>query len=174
MPRKWGVLKAARKVLWTKAPEPEKSKPSVHWDTVETPSTSATAQGTDSAMVRTTGLPCSMLHACGLSLAAGPQLAACGLYLDVQQLGECMQTHCNCNRRLAFLATCSACQARLQFIPPRWTDSLKGCALCWPDFVVPSVPQSDSILHGHIAACLDMTTGEQTRWMYICGLGCRG
>ena len=82
-PRKWGVLKAARKVLWTKAPEPEKSKPSVHWDTVETPSTSATAQGTDSAMVRTPGLllPCSMLRACWLSLAAGPKLAASGLYL---------------------------------------------------------------------------------------------
>lgn len=82
MPRKWGVLKAARKVLWTKAPEPEKSKPSVHWDTVETPSTSATAQGTDSAMVRSIGLlPCSMLRARGLSLAAGPELAACGLHL---------------------------------------------------------------------------------------------
>ena len=88
MPRKWGVLKAARKVLWTKAPEPEKSKPSVHWDTVETPSTSATAQGTDSAMVRTSGLPCSMLHACGLSLAARPQLAALACTWMCSSLGS--------------------------------------------------------------------------------------
>ena len=59
---------------------------------------------------------------------------------DVQQLNDCLQLYCKCNRRPAFRQPAQRVKQGC-IHSTTWTDSLKGCALCWLDSVVPPVPQ---------------------------------